>query len=346
MNKHRTTSVCGLKSDVKGPWINAQARPLIFLLLCSLAVFSRPAAASELIDRIVAVVNDDIVLLSELRQRIEPYRQQIQSMGYSMAQQQQMLFKVRDEIIDRLIDEKLTDQQVAQRQIVVSDSEVDASIERIKEMRAITDEQLRAALDNQGVAMDAYRQQVREQLLRSKLLDYEIKSKIVITESDIKTYYDEHRKDYAGEKKYHLRNIIMRVPAAASQAEKAAVYARMESVRSELSAGADFPKMARTYSESSLAADGGDLGLFRLDELAPILQPVIESTAPGTFTPILDTDQGYQIFFVQRIVETPPKPIETVSREIEKKLYDAIVDEKFKEWLDSLRQQSHIKVIQ
>ena len=126
---------------------------------------------------------------------------------------------------------------------------------------------------------------------------------------------------YGGEKKYHLRNILMKVFPLAEAQEKLAVKTRMDAVLAKLKAGQSFETMAKNYSVSSTAAEGGDLGLFELESLSPQLQKTIKRMKPGEFTPVLETDQGYQIFFLQEIIETPGKSLEGVSPEIERILF-------------------------
>ncbi len=318
----------------------------IFIWSCTvLGATAGNSAASELVDRIVAVVNDDIILLSDLEKEIKPYQERLRSMGYSQEQEMQMLVKVRKDMLDNLIDERITDQQVDRLGISVSPEEIDKAIDRFKETRSLTDDQLRMALSRDGLTMEQYREQFREQLLRTKLLDYEIKSKIVITEAEIKRYYENHPEEFGGEKKYHLRTIIMRVSSFAGDEEKARVRQKTEEVYSHLEKGADFAEMARRYSESTLAAEGGDLGLFKLEEIAPRFREAIEGKAPGAYTPVIGTEQGYQIFFIEDIVETPAKTLEEVSAEIQNRLYQEQVNERFSAWLEDLRKNSHVKVI-
>ena len=131
-----------------------------------------------------------------------------------------------------------------------------------------------------------------------------------------------------------------------NEEEKLQIKGKMEDVLNKLKAGQPFEKMARNYSESPQASDGGDLGLFTLDQLAPVLRQVIKKTDSGKFTPVIDTDQGYQIFFVQEIVKTPGRSLKEVSSDIERKLYDEIVNKKFKAWIEDLRKKSVIKIIQ
>lgn len=318
---------------------------MLFVCFIGFAVIENVYGA-QVVDRIVAVVNDDIITLNELNQAFTPYANRIQALGYSSDQEHKMLFKVRENILNQLIDQKIEDQEIKRFKISINEKEVDKTIERIKEANFYTDEDIRSALANDGLTMEAYRKGIREQILRSRLINIQVKSKIVITEEDIKAYYKNHQDMYGGKKKYHLRNIIMLVPPNTDGDEKHKIKGKMEAVLDKLNSGQSFEKMAKVYSESSQASDGGDLGLFTLDQLAPGLRKVIQKTAPGKFTPVIDTDQGYQIFFVKKIVKTSGRSLKEVSSEIERKLYDEVVNKKFKKWMEELRKKSVIKIIQ
>ncbi len=303
------------------------------------------AEGAEVVDRIVAVVNDDIITLFELNRSFEPYAEKVRALGYQIDKERKMLFKVREDMLSRLIDQKIKDQEIKRFNITISEKEIDQTIERIKEANFYTDEDLRAALANDGLTMEEYREQIKEQILRTKLVNLEIKSKIVITEDDIKFYYENHQDKYGGKKKYHLRNIIMKVSPFADEKEKLGIKTNMDAILDKLNEGQSFETLAMTYSESSLAAEGGDLGLFGLDELSLQLQDTIKEMKTGEFTPVLDTDQGYQIFFIQEIVNMPGKSLEEVLPKIEKILYNEILEKKFLSWLEDLRKQSVIKII-
>jgi peptidyl-prolyl cis-trans isomerase SurA len=319
---------------------------LLLALFAPFAVLFPPAVSrGEIVDRIVAVVNDDIITLSELNERMRPYVTRVRAMGYTAAQEQQMLFKIREDILKQIIEQRLTDQQVKKDGITVGDAEVDAAIERIKQAQTLTDEELRKNLAAEGVTLNEYRRKMKEQLLRTRVLDYEVKSKIVVTEEDIKAYYDSHPAEFGGDRFYHLRNIILRLPEFAGEKKRKAVRDRMEAISAELAAGASFAEMARRYSESSLAADGGYLGRFKLKDLAPKIAAAVKETPAGGYTPVIDTDQGFQILYVERIEDVPPKSLKSVSKEIEEKLYKKMLDDKFNDWLEELRSRSHIKIV-
>ncbi len=327
--------------------INSFAYRVLYIAVCCLFGFFTIVEAKEakIVDRIVAVVNNDIITLFDLNQATGPYLGKIKEDEYPAEKEKQILFKLRGDILNQLVDEKLTDQEIIRSSISISKNEVDNAIEHIKELNYYTDEDLRKQLLMEGSSLEKYRENLKKQMLRAKLIDFEIKSRIVITEKDISSYYESHQELYGGEEKYHLKNIIMKAPIFADKKEKLAVLKRMEMVMEKIEKGESFEETAKTYSESSLAAEGGDLGLFNINDLSPQLQDAIRGLKAGDFTPVLDTEQGYQIFFIQDIVTTEGKSLEEASADIRDKLYRDIVDEKFRTWIKDLRKRSLTKII-
>jgi peptidyl-prolyl cis-trans isomerase SurA len=308
--------------------------------------FVIPSHGAEIVDRIVAVVNDDIITLFELNRSIEPYEDKIHALGYPEEKERRMFFKVREGVLNQLIDKKIEDQQIKRSNIKISEEQIDQTIEQVKEKNFFTDEDLRHALAKDGLTMEAYRDKIKGEILRTRLVNLEVKSKIVITEEDIAAYYEKHLDTYGGKQKYHLRNILITIPTFADESKKLEVQAKTDEILNELKAGESFETAARNYSESSTASDGGDLGLFEIDSLSPQLQKAIKGMKPGEFTPVLETDQGYQIFFLQEIIKSPGKSLEEVSPDIQQILFEENTNKKYQEWIEGLRKKSVIKIIQ
>ncbi len=303
------------------------------------------AQEPEIIDRIVAVVNNDIITLYDLNRALKPYEENIKALGYETAKERETLFQVRKDLLDQLIDRELADQEIERAQISVSESDIDGTIERMKEVRSLTDEQLREGLARQGMTMAEYRKEMREQILRTKLVNREVKSKIVVTKEDIKDYYDSHQDEYAGEKNYYLYNIFVRLSPEADTSEIEDAFRQMENARARLNQGIAFEDLVNQLKDSSSRVQGTDLGLYRPEELSEQLQGAVKELSAGEYTEVLDTDFGPQIIYVQKIQETPAKSIEEVESEIAEILYNELVDNKYQDWLDELRSRSLIKII-
>ena len=311
-----------------------------FLLAVSIA----PAAAEnrQVVDRVVAVVNEDVILLSDLEQAVKPYLYKIQEYDYSRQEKEQLYFKLREDVLQQLINEKLTDQQVAKAGIEVSDKEIDEAVERMKQANRLTDEKLRHVLELEGVTMEEMRQKMRENILRSRLVSFEVKSKIVVTEEDIQACYIKEGDKYCETRKYHLRSILMRTP---SGGDKRATEKKMQEIHERLEQGEDFQELARMYSHPTLAKSGGYLGAFDQETLSSQIRDAVSPLKEGEFTPVLDTDQGFQIFQVDKIEVEQGKSLEEVKPEIEDRLYREIVDQRFESWLKELKDKSHISII-
>jgi len=229
--------------------------------------------------------------------------------------------------------------------ITVSQQEINNTIERIKESRQFTEEQLRQGLASQGMTMEEYRNEIQEQILRTKLVNREVKSKIVITKEDIKEYYDGHREKYAGKKKYHLWNMFIKVSSGSGSFARNNARNQMEAILAKLKQGRSFESLINEIKNSSSAVQGTDLGLYRLEEVSEQLRQVTKNMGAGEFSGVLDTNFGYQILYVQEIENSQAKPLEAVESEIEELLYNELVDNKYQEWLEGLRARSHIRII-
>ena len=304
-----------------------------------------PAGGDEIVERIVAVVNDDIITYLEVQEEMSPYEAQIKAVGYDPEKEQQMLYRVRSDVVNKLVDQKITDQETKRYKITVSDEDIDSNIEQIKKNKLWTDEDFRKALENEGMTIESYREKLKSQALRTKLLNMAVKANIVITKEDVTAYYASNIEKYQGELTYHLRNIIMRVSETADTNRKRAVLEKMENIHAELKNGASFESLARQYSESVLAKNGGDLGVLPYKDFSPQLKEALDGLSKGEYTAVLDTDQGYQIFYIENRLKENEMPLEEVYSEIENTLYKELSEKAFIDWLETLRESSHIKII-
>ncbi|MBW2260022.1 MAG: peptidylprolyl isomerase, partial [Deltaproteobacteria bacterium] len=273
-----------------------------------------------------------------------PYLRKLREANYPPEAEREMVFKLRMDVLNRMIEEKLTSQEAEKLEVIISDAEVDAQIERIKSQHFITDEELRKSLAGEGLTLEEYRERLRAQILQATLVNIEVKSKIAITDKDIREYYEENKGYYEEIKKYHLRTILIKAPFSASSDDKETARAMMESIVRALHSGAPFDELARKYSEDSSAAAGGDLGQFSLDDLSVQVQEALRTMSKGEVSRILETPDGYRILMVQDIEKKPGKSMEEATTEIQEKLYQRVVEEEYEAWLKALRERSYVKI--
>jgi len=308
--------------------------------------FPAPAAETGIVDRIVAVVNDDIITQQEVETTMRPYVESTKEQGISPEMQRQAIARLRKDVMDTLIENKLTDQEVKRYNIVVKEEEIDQQIEQIKRMNSITDENIRAMLSSRGMSMADYRNDIKGMLQRTKLVNREVTSRVVITKDEIKAYYEKNLAKYGGSRKYHLWNLFAKLPRNAGPAERQEAQALLVAALAEIKQGRSFEDIARSSGAAAGGLQGSDLGLFRAEELTPELQAVVKTMTAGAVSPIVESEFGYQVVFVEQIVETAGRPLSEVESQIQEILYRELVDGKIKTWITELRRRSHIKIME
>jgi peptidyl-prolyl cis-trans isomerase SurA len=308
----------------------------ILVWLTGICILGSPAwvlSEQEIVDRIVAVVNDDIITLSKLHKAVQPYLKQVASSQRSETAKKQMVEAIEKEMLNTLIDRTLTMQEAARQQISVSDADVQTAIENFKKQNGMDQEAFERGLESEGISLEEYRERVREDIMQSLLVNRVIRSRIIVTQSEIEAYYQAHPEKFRGEEKYHLRNIL-----AASESQ-------VEQVLSRLDQGLSFPEAARQYSSAPNAAEGGDLGEFDIQTFSDSIKAAVKQLKKGEYSRMISTNQGFQIIYVEDILETGGKTLEEAGKEIQDLLYREQAEEKFAGWIESLKKNAHIKIM-
>jgi peptidyl-prolyl cis-trans isomerase SurA len=302
------------------------------------------AAPAAVFDRIVAIVNDDIITLSELEEAARPVLDRLVRSQPSGAALEKQVYEAKAQILRMLVDQKLAEQEISRLGIAVSREDVDRVIEDVKREGKMTDEELRAALGEEGIGWEEYRKQVSDQLCRARLINEEVRGKIVITSERCRAYYDQHLSEYRTYDEAQVDQILLAVPAQAPAEERERQSRKAGEALAMLKAEADFATLAKQYSEAPTAADGGSLGWLRLDQLAPNLKEVLSHLKPGEMSEVVATAQGFQIFRVRESRQGGLKPFEEAKDEINRKLFQQEVDREYERWLTGLRQKAYIKI--
>ncbi len=285
-------------------------------------------AWGKIVDRIAAVVNNEVITLSEVDEAALPlYRKYLAGVKDPL-EEQKIVHQIRKEVLERLIQEKLIEQAVRKYKIRVSDQEVEAFLQRVIK-RLGGREAFRRFLKEQGLTPEEYRKQIREQLRKMKLIQVSVQARIVITDEDVKRYYREHYLS-SEERIYHLAAIVTSDEGRIRQAWK------------ELQKGGDFLVVSRKYTE--IPGSGKDLGRFKFNELAPEMRKVLSGARPGEITPPVRVGNRWYILRVLSVKAQPTKPLAEVQEEIRQKLYQQALDEYFQKWIKELKEQAFIKV--
>lgn len=315
------------------PRIRVRKMNQIVLFLMIIIFSFCGSVSAEVVDRIVAIVNDDIVTLVQLEKETAPYIENIESSEYPDEKKQEMMQAINKKILNALVDQSLTHQEAKKYHITVSDVDIDAAVENVKNAKSLTQEEFEKALEQEGLTLKEYRGSVKKQILQGKLINFAVKSKVVITESEIEKFYESNTEKYSGTKKYHLRNILM-------DNEK-----EIKEIKKKLDQKKDFIFLAKKYSIASNASDGGDLGTFDIYNFSKSIKDSISILNKGEYTDVISTAQGFQIFYIDDIVLEGAKTLQQAYDEIHGTLYNEQVEKKFETWLESLKKKAHIKIM-
>ena len=288
--------------------------PVVGAVLLGLAFLAGPANAQdapasappddvEVVDRVVAIVGDEVVLLSEVEEELylAGMRDEIQLSDRAAVEER------RKQILDQLVESKILLAEARRQGIRVDREETDHALDdTIADVRKRfpDEEAFLAQLKTEGVTLDqlraSQRSKLEEQLIVRQLVDKNVRSKVAVDEREIRAYWDEHKGDVPRlPARLDLSRILVALQEAGDVDSSAVRRARI--VHDRLDAGEDFANLAKAFSEGPGAKQGGDIGWFRPDDLDPALLAALRGLQPGGVTDVVVSPHGTQIIRVQEV---------------------------------------------
>ncbi|MBW2467422.1 MAG: SurA N-terminal domain-containing protein [Deltaproteobacteria bacterium] len=318
-----------------------------FLLLHLTAV----SFAEEYVDRIVAVVNEDVITLTELEKTGREYFERIR-MQAPPGELERALKKARKEVLSTMINTIIARQKAEEFGITVEETEIDNAVEQIISRNNVTLEDFRKELASMNMSEQEFRDNIRDQILQSKLVNFQVRSRIVIIEEDIREYYE---KEYTQEKEesgYYIMQMGFNWTNPDSRTgdpgTKEDIRKKAEEIRERAVAGENFKELARTYSDLPSAVDGGDLGLIKKDEMAEYMRDAILPLHPGDISQVIETGSTFQFFKLLSVRDGDiilKAPYESVKDDIRDILFRREMENQYKAWVEGLRKQAYVKIL-
>ncbi len=305
--------------------------------------WATPVSPAETCNRVVAVVNDDVITQLELEKRIK------EMTGFSVEDLKRnegaRFAETEHRILELLIDEKITEEKVKEFKITVSKNQVDATIKRIKEENHWSDEEFIAQLERGGFTLEKYQEKIKKELERMQLIESEVRSRIIIRDEEIKAYYEQNKKLFSSAKKVRLAGIFLFLKRPDDQGEIKEIQEKGEEILERLKRGEDFGDLAKKFSEGPGAADGGDLGMFDADQLDPQFRKIIDTLPEGSVSGLIPTTKGIQILKVTQKQVGKVKPLEEVKDAIYSELYRQEINRRYDAWIKELRENSYTRIL-
>lgn len=318
------------------------------VLVLVTSVAQAQAQTGTILEQVLVKVNGEIVTKTELEQRqIAALRQANPNLRPdSDAALQKALTEVTPQVIVDAVDELLVVQRGKELGFTMSTEQFNSILENIKKENKIeTDEALTAALKQEGMTMADLRRQLERTSLVQRVQQQEVMSKLQVTDTELKAYYDAHQGEFGTTPQVTLREITVAVPVdpqGINVGKDDDAKAKAEEVRAKIIAGEPFPRLAAEYSDSGSKANGGLVGPLSKSDLSDDLQKAIAGLKDGGVTPVLRTARGYQVVRVEKLQDSTTKPFEDARNEIADKIANEKRKVEFDKFLERLRGEAII----
>jgi len=314
-----------------------------FLLFVFFLFFHGPISFSEaVVDRVVAVVNQEIITLSEVEKWTNPLKQEI--VTKDRLEKQDRVETLCRQVLEKLIEEKLIDQEVKKSGIKISSKEIEATLEEIKRRNAVTQEGLEKALAVEGLTLETYKEQVGKSLQRKKLISWSVKVEARDGEKELREFYQKNMDRYRTNETYRPSHILFAIPKEATPEEMGEIRRKAQKVLERIKGGEDFGEMALLYSEDASGKNRGDLGFFKKGELFPAFEREALRLKVGEVSGIVRSEFGFHIIKLLNRKGMDPFPFEEVQERVKADYYESEMEKAFEQYVSTLKEKAVIEI--
>ena len=327
--------------------VRRRLRALPAVVFCLAVFLCRPASwaqEAQTLDGIAAVVNEEIITIGEVREAMAFEVAEL-AQRYRGDELRERISVAYKQTLRNLTDIQLQLARARQLQMAVGDDETERQIDALKEQNQISDDQLEQLLKSRGMSLDTYRQQIREGLLVTKVVNAEVRSRLIILDSELEEAYEARRESYRIPGTQTVSHILFLLAARSSEEETARRRVEAEGVLQAIRDGGDFAALARRHSEGPSAERGGLLGTFQADELLPGFDEAMAGLQPGEVSAVARTRVGLHIIRLEDRQEDSFRSLDEVREELQNQLLRDRTEAKYQEWLEALRLQAYVKIL-
>ena len=309
---------------------------MIRFLLFTLLIMVNVARAAEPLDRIIAVVNDDVVLESDLSDMERTVKQQLHQRNAAIPPEDIL----RKQVLERLIVQRVQLQDAARIGIRVGDDALNAALRQIADNNKMSLREFRDALEGDGIDFSDFRNSIREEMIISRLRKSQVNDKVVVSDREVDNYLATQAIQGDSERSYHLAHILIALPEAATPEEVQKGKEKLEKVQSLLKAGTDFSEVATGYSDGQNALKGGDLGWRKQGELPSLFADAVPKLAVGQVSEPLRSGSGFHLVkLLEKKSQETHLVKQTLASHILIKTNELTTDKDAKDRLERLRER-------
>jgi len=295
------------------------------------------------VDRIVAVVNQEIITFSEIEKWGRPFQEEIQA--EDRLERRERIQEVFRKVLDRIIEEKLIEQEAKKSGIKVTSKEIEGAVEEMKQRNKINQEALEKALAAEGLTLEAFKKDLERRILRSKLVSSAVKLEQKAGEKELIEFFQNNVNQYRVNESYRPAHIVFLIPQDATPEQIRGIRKKSQKVLERIKEGADFTKMAMEYSEdTSSRKEGGDLGYFRKGELLPALEKEAIRLQVGEVSGLIRTGLGFHILKLLDRKGGEPPPFEEIKEKVQADYYEKELEKALQQFLGKLKEKSVIEI--
>lgn len=326
-------------------YVKPAMRRFVWLIGGFLLLGLAPAwAQRQLVDRVIAVINDEAITQSELDVYLRPLYESLKEQ-YQGEELMRQLNAIRLKLLNQMIEDRLVFQEAKTRGIKADEGEIAGQIQEIK-TRYPSEAEFENALEREGISVTELEENVRRQILIRRLHDIEIRAQVVVSPREIEEYYEKNQSEFAEEEKTKLRSITVYKGKEAEEKglvdEKA--HAKIESAEKRLRAGESFEALAKEFSEDTHAQEGGLVGWVRRGEMLSAIEQGLAPLKGGSISPILETPGAYHVFKIEEKILGRLPSLDEVREKIRVTLFRQKAGKRFKEWMDQLKARAYISI--
>ena len=308
---------------------------IALLLICSIGLTS---VSAQVVSRVAAVVNKEIISTHQLDQRLQEQlaKQQKQPSPVQMG-------ALRQELLSRMIEESLVQQRIAALNLTVSEEEIETALMDVQKKNKLSRDDLEDAVQSQGLDFDDYRDNLRQQILRYKLIGEEVRSQIDVPERELVEYYRAHLDDYRLPPEVELSAISFPVSEKASEQERTQIRKMANEALARLQQGEALEEVSDSYNQT-YGATGGSMGKFVYEELTPEFVEAINEVEDGTFTAPVEMGTAIHLLRVDDRLSEGLRQFDVVKFDIHQMILDQKTDARIKEWTKALKNKAFIDI--